>query len=45
MTLKEDILYVLKTIEEINKDFMDQEDLDKLHNLQERVAEARVNEF
>ena len=44
MTLKEDILYVLKTIEEINKDFMDQEDQDKLHNLQERVAKAQIIE-
>ena len=44
MTLKEDILYVLKTIEEINKDFMDQEDLGKLHNLQERVAKAQIIE-
>ena len=44
MTLKADILCVLKTIEEINKDFMDQEDLDKLHNLQERVAKARIIE-
>ena len=45
MTLKEDILYVLKTIEEINKDFMDQEDLDKLHNLQERVVKAQIIEL
>ena len=44
MTLKEDILYVLKTIEEINKDFMDQEDLDKPHNLQEKVAKAQIIE-
>ena len=44
MTLKENILYVLKTIEEINKDFMDQEDLDKMHNLQERVAKAQIIE-
>ena len=44
MTLKENILYVLKTIEEINKDFMDQEDLNNLHNLQERVAKAQIVE-
>ena len=44
MTLKEDIVYVLKTIEEIKKDFMDQEDLNNLHNLQERVAKAQIVE-
>lgn len=44
MTLKEDILKFLKIYEEINEFFMDQEDLDKLHNLQERVAKAQIIE-
>lgn len=44
MTLKEDILNFLKIYEEINEFFMDQEDLDKLHNLQERVTKAQIIE-
>ena len=44
MTLKEDILNFLKIYEEINEFFMDQEGLDKLHNLQERVTKAQIIE-
>lgn len=44
MALKEDILNFLKNYEDINQYYMDQEDLDNLHNLQKRVAKAQVIE-
>lgn len=44
MTLKEEIMNMLKDYIEINKDYMDNEDLNSLQNLLTRVENSLIKE-
>ena len=44
MTLKEEIINMLKDYEEINKDYMDDEDLNSLHSLLTRIKNSLIEE-
>lgn len=44
MTLKEEIINMIEDYVEVNKDFMDDEDLNNLHELLTRVKNSLIKE-
>ena len=44
MTLKEEIIKMIRDYEEVNKEFMDDEDLNNLHSLLTRVENSLIKE-
>ena len=45
MTLKEEIVKMIRDYEEVNKEFMDDEDLNSLHSLLTRVENSLIKEW